>query len=576
MSGDIEHEVSRMKADIDTVRVQKRERLRDLDFFILDNSIRESTVGQLRSHTLENKQQIYQQVKRCGMHSIMVASFSHMTRVDDLFCQWLKDEGEDFSKLFAFSEVSEVLRNGVYDTETVPIAMRKNQKYGVYNTLFEVDLADPDCEWGTKFTVDDMCQLLLKRMNWVYENINEKARIIINFRDLPIVMTQAPERLLTIVKFLATLPADKRLFALAFEDATGDGLPEELEAWTASIRRVMDANGWASGKLLSHIHQKWDLQMASTLDCLSAGADGVWASLCEEGAAVGHACSSVTLMNLVRLGNEKVLKTYNCKEFRKAAIEVTRITTGKAPHPKQVLYGERALDLVFGSMGVGDFNIADFFGEKTVNRITTLASNEMIRDRLINLFGENPQFTLDMAKKMRAKIMEDLESVPPRKEEYMSLMGIAVLFDRAGGKLTEKMSDAISHVKVKEPHHKAIIKEICELWDHWDSAELQSNDDCLQFDTFYHGFMAPYFGCYRCMDTKQALKALDMDNDGYIDWNEFLVYIKWALHEYPHVDNADQVLQIAFEKGIIPAMRDEKVRNPAHHQGFRHLCESHN
>lgn len=568
---DIQQEVSRVQADIDAVRVQKRERLRDLDFFILDNSIRESTVGQLRSHTIENKKKIFQQVKRCGMHSIIVASFSHMTRVDDQFCQWLKDEGEDFNKLFSFSEVTEGLRNGAYDTETVPISLRKNKQYGLYNTFFEVDLADPNCEWGTKFTADDMCQLILKWMNWVYDNINKKARILINFRDLPMVMSDAPDRLLTIVKFLARLPPEKRMFALAFEDPMGEYLPEELEAWTASVRRVMDANGWTSGRLLLHIHQKWDLQTASTLDCLSAGADGVWASLCEEGAAMGHASSSVTLMNLIRLGNERVLTTYNCKEFRKAAIEVTRLTTGKAPHPKQVVYGERALDLVFGFIGVGDFNLGDFFGEQTVNRITTLATKEMIRDRLINLFGENPQFTLEMAQKMKEKMMEDLQSVPPRKEEYMSPMGIALLFDRAGGKLTEKMSEEISQVKLKDPHHKILIEEIRELWDFWDSAELQQRDNCLQFDSFYHGFMAPYFGCYRCVDTKQALKAMDMDNDGYIDWNEFMVYIKWALHQYPNVDNADDLLSIVFEKGLIPAMRDEKVRNPGKHQGFRHL-----
>ena len=568
---DIQQEVSRVQADIDSVRVQKRERLRDLDLFILDNSIRESTVGQLRSHTIENKKKIFQQVKRCGIHSLIVASFSHMTRVDDQFCQWLKDEGEDFSKLFSFSEVTEGLRNGAYDTETVPISLRKNKQYGLYNTFFEVDLADPNCEWDTKFTVDDMCQLIFKWMNWVYDNINKKARILINFRDLPMVMSDAPERLLTIVKFLARLPPEKRMFALAFEDPMGEYLPEELEAWTASVRRVMDANGWASGRLLLHIHQKWDLQTASTLDCLSAGADGIWSSLCEEGAAMGHASSSVTLMNLIRLGNQKVLKTYNCKEFRKAAIEVTRITTGKAPHPKQVVYGERALDLVFGFIGVGDFNLGEFFGEETVNRITTLATNEMIRDRLINLFGENPQFTLDMAQKMKDKMMEDLQSVPPRKEEYMSPMGIALLFDRAGGKLTEKMSEEISRVKLKETHHKELIEDIRELWDFWDSAELQQRDNCLQFDSFYHGFMAPYFGCYRCVDTKQALKAMDMDNDGYIDWNEFMVYVKWALHQYPNVDNADDVLSIVFEKGLIPAMRDEKVRNPKKHQGFRHL-----
>ena len=567
----IERAVSSMQVNIEDVHKKKRERLCDMDFFILDNSIRESTVGQLRGHTLQNKKEIFKQVKACGMHSIVVASFSHMTRVDDQFCQWLKDEGEDFDKFFSFSEVSEGLRDGVYDQDTVPVSLRKNRQYGLYNTFFEVDLGDPDCKWDTEFTVNDMCRLIEKWMNWVYDNINEKARILINFRDLPLVMNTVPQRLLRVVEFLSTMPLSKRMFALAFEDPMGESMPEELEAWTETIRKVMDGSGWESGRLLVHIHQKWDLQTAATLDCLGAGADGVWASLCEEGAAMGHASSTVVLMNLIRLGNKKVLEAYCCKQFRKAAIAVTNITTGGKPHPKQVVCGERALDLVFGFIGVGDFNLGDFFGEKTVNRITTLASPEMIVDRLVALFGQNPQFTPDIAKVMKEKMLEDLRADPPRKEEYMSAVGIAMLFDRAGGKMTEKMSEAIATVKVKEPHHKAMIAEIRELWDFWDSKERLQRDDCLQFDSFYHGFLAPYFGCYRCQDTKKALRAMDMDNDGFIDWNEFMVYIKWALHQYPDVENADQVISIAFEKGLIPAMRDEKERNADSHEGFRHL-----
>ena len=41
----------------------KMSRLRDLDLFVLDNSIRETTVGQLRGHTLEDKWAIYEEVR---------------------------------------------------------------------------------------------------------------------------------------------------------------------------------------------------------------------------------------------------------------------------------------------------------------------------------------------------------------------------------------------------------------------------------------------------------------------------------------------------------------------------------
>ena len=74
---------------------------------------------------------------------------------------------------------------------------------------------------------------------------------------------------------------------------------------------------------------------------------------------------------------------------------------GKAPHPKQVVYGERVLDLVFDFIGVGDLNLGDFFGEKTVNRITTLATPQIIIDRLVALFGESPCFTTEIAKMIR-------------------------------------------------------------------------------------------------------------------------------------------------------------------------------
>ena len=87
------------------IETAKYRKLKDLDLFILDNSIRESTVGQTRGHTIDEKWKIYEEVKKCGFKNIIVASFSHMTRVDDEFCRQLTEKGEDLTNLFAFSEV---------------------------------------------------------------------------------------------------------------------------------------------------------------------------------------------------------------------------------------------------------------------------------------------------------------------------------------------------------------------------------------------------------------------------------------------------------------------------------------
>ena len=560
MSYDFSRELHIINTEIAEQYNTKRKILRDLDFFVLDNSIRETTVGQLRGHTLENKKKIYQEAKKCGFEYVIVASFNHMTRVGDTFCRWLAENNEDRSKMFSFSEVTEGVKNGKLNTKKLPVSLKKCKKFGIPNVLFEMDLADPNVDWAKKFTINDMCNLLEERLNWCYTNLSPKSKVLFSFRDFAFAM-KTPEgavRVLTVTKYLGSLP--NRGFGICFEEP-GKFLPEEVGAWCASVRRVMNSVNWQDGKLLVHLHKRWGMAQINQLECLMNGADGVWAGVCEEGASVGHASSTMTLMNLIRMGNKKVLRKYNCTYLRKAAINVTEITTGKPPHYRELIYGERALDLWLPGEenAVREFDLAEFFGEQAPNRITDLSSLEMIRDRLVNLFGEDPQFTLPMAEKMKKRLLADMSG--GCKEEYMSKVGVAMLFDRAGGKITEHMRDVIDKAEIEDPRSKALIKEVREIWDEWDVLEEEHGDDRLEFDSFYNGFMAPYFGCFRCKDARKGLKALDMDSDGFIEWSEFLVYLKWALREYPHIADVDQLLSVTFRKGLIPAMQDENLKS---------------
>ena len=158
-------QLNKMNAEIAEPCNTKRKVLRELDLFVLDNSIRETTVGALRGHTLENKIKIYQEAKKCGFEYVMVASFNHMTCVGDTFCQWLVDNNEDRSKMFSFSEVTERIKNGKLDTEKVPISLRKCKEYGIPNVVFEIDLANSNIDWAEKFTIEDLCQLPPKWLN---------------------------------------------------------------------------------------------------------------------------------------------------------------------------------------------------------------------------------------------------------------------------------------------------------------------------------------------------------------------------------------------------------------------------
>ena len=49
----------------------------------------------------------------------------------------------------------------------------------------------------------------------------------------------------------------------------------------------MNKAGWHDGILSVHVHEKWGLADMAVLECLMHGANGIWASICEEGAALG-------------------------------------------------------------------------------------------------------------------------------------------------------------------------------------------------------------------------------------------------------------------------------------------------
>ena len=556
-------EIERVKADVAEEK-KKRRVLRDLDCFVLDNSIRESTLGHLRGHTLENKVKIFEEVKKCGFKNIIVAALCHMTRVDDTFIKLLVERGEDMSTLYSFVEVTEGVKKGEVDTKTIPVGLRKMKQHGLRNPIIEVDLADKSIDWN-KFTVQDMCKLINQRMQWARSNLSSNAKLLINLRDFPIAMEQVPQRVFILVDYLASMTSEERPMGFLCEEATGNYLPEELAAWTAGVRRVMDAKNWNLGKLLVHVHKRWGLGESVQLECLTRGANGIWASVAEEGLASGHACSTITLMNLVRMGNTKVLEQYNCTYLQQAAREVTKITTGNDPNPKQVVYGERALDMSFdlgniagGFVRKGEFDIAAFFGETPPTRISTHTPSSMIMKRLTELFGENPQFNEATSMKMKEVMLEDLRT--NRKEEYMSAAGLAVLFDRSGGMLTSEMGEKIAEMELKSKHAEDLLADVRAIWDRWDLLDKVESVDALQFESFYNGFMAPYFGCFKCACTKHGLQAIDLDEDGLVNWSEFAVYLKWALHHYPEIKDTDELLSITFRKGLIPIMHDEFLK----------------
>jgi len=534
----------------------KLKRLKNMDLFILDNTMRETTVAALKAHTVETKRAIYDEIKKCGFKYYIVESFNSQTRVGDLFLEELLDHKEDLSDAFAFSELWEKIEDEIPQPD-IPIGLKKCKHFGINNVMLEFDLMYYKIDYD-EFDMDEICWYFRDKVRWIRANLSPKSLILINIRDFSQTMEFEPHRVGHFVNYLSSLPLEERILGIAFEDL-GKVLPEQLGTWTRAVRNEMDRCGWIDGHLLFHQHEQWGMMHSANLEVLANGATGMWAGVCLEGAGMGHADTCTALLNLIRLGNTTVQKRYNCHYIRQAAIKVTKLVTGRKPNPKQPIYGERALDLVFGFLfsdptAQGGFNMAEFLGVKKEVRISNMANAEMIKMKLENVFGHNAQFTLELAGKMKDQMLKN--AAANRKEEYNSEVGLAMLFDQAGGELTARMAKKVSDSTKNSKFIQTLIEEIKKEWDHWDNSDGRK-DNKLSFQDFYRGFMAPYFGCYRCEDSQVGLRCLDMDDDGGIDWFEFKHFLVWAGREYPRVKTAQELLDIAFRDGLIPAMKDE-------------------
>merc|ERR1719330_358186 len=295
-----------------------------------------------------------------------------------------------------------------------------------------------------------------------------------------------------------------------FEEPTGEYFPDEVATWTGMLRQMMDKNGWPStfqtntcdahfdkgkvvngkeesraydGILILHVHKTWGLGDSQNLEALAAGADGMCAAVCEEGAAMGHVSTAVQLSNLARLGNKYVTRRFNLKKIADAARACTTLATGKAIHDRQVVYGPRAVEAVFGFGGIGGgvmdldfdrdgdgdtdetdhFNLASLFGlDEPPLRLHILSTPGQFEERMQQCFGEdciieaiekeNKAFAekvageggeaLTVGARLHKQVHENLNNNV--EAEYTSPVGLAKLYLQVVGSLTPEMKQAIA------------------------------------------------------------------------------------------------------------------------------------
>ena len=135
-------------ATIQLLAKEKELRLRTLKPFVLDNSIRESTVVSLRGHTKADKTVILEAISKTGISDIIIGTFGQHTRVDDEFALDLQESGTDMSRFYVFSDAVEPAHDDEhkndkklhphtdFDSRELPLGLRKCLQYGVPNIIF--------------------------------------------------------------------------------------------------------------------------------------------------------------------------------------------------------------------------------------------------------------------------------------------------------------------------------------------------------------------------------------------------------------------------------------------------------
>ena len=205
-------------------------------------------------------------------------------------------------------------------------------------------------------------------------------------------------------------------------------------------------------------------------------------------------------MNLVRLGNKDILSRYNPRNFLDAARKVTKITANKKVASRQLLYGPRAIESVFGFSGIAGgtkddpfdvdgngviddvdrFSLAEFFGlNDPPVRISTLSSPALVVCRLKQSFGDDANFTEGIASKMLDSMKQEL--IHNYEAEHTSSIGFAMLWRSVTGTLKPSMQE-VSNEMDDDLSRRSIIF-LKDAKDYF-SQYLQDDEFTISYDSF--------------------------------------------------------------------------------------------
>lgn len=297
----------------------KIDRLRALDPYLIDLSLRENTVGSRLGHTLENKLAILPKLRDFGFRDIHLGTLDYdlpdELETGDDFMVALRDAQIDTAGCFASTAIGTVDAGGVFTPHPSQLKLRD---YAVPNTLHEISLSAE----GMAGQYDLACLLrsLPASIAWLHEHVRGdhggRPRIIVNIVDGCDAFAGNIDAVCQVLQLLAGQPIE----GVSIEDDRGTYLPLQVGAFVAIARSLLPP----PLKLLVHVHAGAGYENASVIEALLNGADGAWGGLPKRAATIGHASLGELIANLARLGNARV-RDYRLDRLLPLAGELQRL-----------------------------------------------------------------------------------------------------------------------------------------------------------------------------------------------------------------------------------------------------------
>src|SRR5690349_13812784 len=288
----------------------KLEKLRGIDPYFIDLSLRENPVGSCLGQTLEQKLRILPLLREFGFQRIQLGTLDYALpdepEVDDDLMAYLRDHGVDMTGCSAFTAIGIAAEDGSFAPDPSQLKLRD---YGVPNTLHEIYLSQRGMQGN--YDLPTLRRSLPASIRWLQRNIRGDhggaPKIYINIVDGCDAFMESPEAVAEILTLVAAQP----IAGVSIEDDRGTYLPFQVGAVVAAARAFLPP----PLKLLVHVHAGGGFENASVIEALLEGADGVWGGLPKRAAIIGHASLGELIANLVRLGNPHMQERYKLSKL---------------------------------------------------------------------------------------------------------------------------------------------------------------------------------------------------------------------------------------------------------------------